>query len=145
MTLKLDAKRTALLVADFQIENVASCPEGVEQALGHAAALLEWARRNRLRIVHIKMGFRDGWPEVMPRLRERYVGRFIEGSEGAAFHPMVRPRDGEPVVVKRRTGPFSTTDLNSILSACGATTLLISGIVTSGVVLSTVRWASLQR
>jgi nicotinamidase-related amidase len=46
------------------------------------------------------------------------------------------------VVTKRRVGSFSTTDLESILRAKSITTLVMFGISTSGVVLSTVRWAA---
>lgn len=142
MSLKIDKNRAALLIADFQIENVASCPSSIEGVLRRAASVLDCARKIQIPIVHIKMSFRHGWPEVLPHLRHRYEGRFLEGSEGAEFHPAVAPKPGETIVAKRRTGPFSSTDLNSILHAAGADTLLISGIVTSGVVLSTVRWAA---
>ncbi len=46
------------------------------------------------------------------------------------------------MVTKSRVGPFSTTDLDAILKANGIETLALMGISTSGVVLSTVRWAA---
>jgi nicotinamidase-related amidase len=45
-------------------------------------------------------------------------------------------------VVKHRTGAFSGTDLEMILRAKGVDTLILFGIATSGVVLSTVRYAA---
>jgi nicotinamidase-related amidase len=42
-------------------------------------------------------------------------------------------------VRKTRVGPFSTTDLHDQLEARGIGTLILAGISTSGVVLSTVR------
>jgi nicotinamidase-related amidase len=39
-------------------------------------------------------------------------------------------------------GPFSTTNLDAILRAKSIETLVLMGIRTSGVVLSTVRWAA---
>jgi nicotinamidase-related amidase len=54
----------------------------------------------------------------------------------------VAPRSGEVIVAKRRVGAFSTTDLETILRAQGITSLVMCGIATSGVVLSTVRWAA---
>src|SRR6185312_10909698 len=52
------------------------------------------------------------------------------------------PRPTEPVVVKHRVGPFLGTDLAPILSARRAETLVLLGVATSGVVLSTVRHAA---
>jgi nicotinamidase-related amidase len=46
------------------------------------------------------------------------------------------------VITKRRTGPFSTTDLGAVLSSHDIHTLVLMGVSTSGVVLSTVRWAA---
>lgn len=46
------------------------------------------------------------------------------------------------MVTKRRVGAFATTDLETILRAKNISTLVMFGIATSGVVLSTVRWAA---
>ena len=45
-------------------------------------------------------------------------------------------------MTKRRVGAFSTTELATLLRAKGVENLVLLGIVTSGVVLSTVRWAA---
>lgn len=54
----------------------------------------------------------------------------------------LRPAPGEIVVRKQRVGAFSTTDLGDQLAERGIDTLVLTGIVTSGVVLSTIRDAS---
>ena len=82
------------------------------------------------------------YPEVLPRNRQRFGTRLIEGTPGADVHPAVAPQPGEAVVVKRRTGPFSTTDLDAVLHSIGATTLVLFGVATSGCVLTAVRWAA---
>jgi len=46
------------------------------------------------------------------------------------------------VVTKRRVGAFSTTELDAGLRTKNVTSLILFGISTSGVVLSTVRWAA---
>jgi nicotinamidase-related amidase len=51
----------------------------------------------------------------------------------------IAPHDGDIVVIKKRVGPFGTTDLHEQLQARGIDTLVLAGISTSGVVLSTVR------
>ena len=46
------------------------------------------------------------------------------------------------ILNKVRVGAFSTTPLETVLRARGITTLVLGGIATSGVVLSTVRHAA---
>jgi len=46
------------------------------------------------------------------------------------------------VLTKRRVGAFAGTELDALLRSRGVTKLVLAGISTSGVVLSTLRWAS---
>ncbi|MGA2932584.1 MAG: isochorismatase family protein, partial [Acidimicrobiales bacterium] len=50
--------------------------------------------------------------------------------------------DGDIVVTKRRVSAFAGSDLDVVLRARGARTLVLAGIATSGVVLSTLRQAA---
>ena len=54
------------------------------------------------------------------------------------FHARAAPSAGDIVVRKTRIGAFSTTDLDAQLRARNVRTLVLAGISTSGVVLSTV-------
>jgi isochorismate hydrolase len=65
-------------------------------------------------------------------------GMLVAGSEGATIHPAATAREGEPIVVKRRASPFAGTDLETLLRANGIAMLVLAGVHTSGVVLSTV-------
>lgn len=49
---------------------------------------------------------------------------------------------GDIVLTKRRLGAFAGTELEALLRSRGVTKLVLAGISTSGVVLSTLRWAS---
>jgi nicotinamidase-related amidase len=53
-------------------------------------------------------------------------------------------RDGDIVVRKTRYGAFSTTSLHALFSDVSINTLVMGGISTAGVVLSTVRESSDQ-
>jgi nicotinamidase-related amidase len=53
----------------------------------------------------------------------------------------VAPQGDEPTIVKRRVGAFAHTELDLVLRGNGVDTILLCGISTSGVVLSTVRHA----
>jgi nicotinamidase-related amidase len=143
--LTLDPQHSALLVMDYQQEILSGYAQDHPDLLEKAAAVLAAARAARVPIIYIVVRFRPGYPEVSPHdpaiAGLRASNRLQEGTPGAEIHPQVAPQPGEVVVVKRRVGAFSTTDLATILRAQGITTLLLMGIATSGVVLSTVCWA----
>jgi isochorismate hydrolase len=65
-----------------------------------------------------------------------------ENHPATQVHDALEPRPDEPVVVKRRVSAFSGSDLDVLLRAAGADTLVLAGIATSSVVLSTLRQAA---
>ena len=146
-SLKLDARRTALLVMDYQNDIVDLLPaEERGPLLDRASSLVAGARQAGLPVIYVVVRFRDGYPEVSaqnPRFAFlKQAGLLREGTPGAEIHARVAPRPGDVVVTKRRVGAFSTTDLETVLRARNVGTLVLAGIATSGVVLSTVRWAA---
>lgn len=145
--LRLDKAHSALLVMDYQKEILGSLLHLDFNAglLERATATLEAARRASLPVIYVVARFRPGYPEIgtlQPLQRLRNAGMLQEGTPGAEIHEAVVPQPGEVVITKRRVGAFSTTDLAAILRAGGITNLILMGVVTSGVVLSTVRWAA---
>ena len=58
------------------------------------------------------------------------------------MHERVAPLASEAVVIKRRVSAFSGSDLAEVLRGSGIDTLVLTGIATSGVVLSTLRQAA---
>lgn len=145
-TLTLDREHTALLIMDYQNAMVANVAEKYPDLLDRTSAVLAAARAANLTIIYIVVQFREGYPEVSPRNRSfaalSQAGRLLAGSPGTEIHAQVGPRPGEIVLAKCRVGAFSTTPLETILRAQGITSLVLCGIATSGVVLSTVRWAA---
>lgn len=142
----VDPKTSALLVMDFQTAAVEMVPTEKEGLLTRTAKLVEGARKAGMRVIYVVVSFRAGYPELSPRNQIfapiRESGRFAEGSAGMEVHAAVAPKPGEVVVTKHRASAFFGTDLDVILRANGIETLLLAGIVTSGVVLSTVRHAA---
>jgi nicotinamidase-related amidase len=65
-----------------------------------------------------------------------------DGSPESEIHPSLDVQQGDIVVRKTRFGAFSTTDLYSTLHEQGIDTLVVAGISTAGVVLSTLRHAA---
>jgi nicotinamidase-related amidase len=97
-------------------------------------------------VIYIVVQFRDGYPEVSSRNKSfsalRQSGRLLASGSQAPIHPQVAPLPNDVVLTKVRVGAFSTTPLETILRAHEATSLILCGIATSGVVLSTVRAAA---
>src|SRR5690348_15032101 len=144
---QLQPQRTAVLCMDFQVgivQNFAG-PDAVA-LLDRTAALLDAARAARARVGYVKVGFRPSYPEVSPNNLAfstiRSSGRFEGEAPGSEIHPRVAPHEGDFIVTKHRYGAFPGTDLDMILRANGVDTLVLAGISTSGVVLSTVRHAA---
>lgn len=139
----MDRDRTALLIMDVQPEIVERFGNsGITERLARAAKA---ARGAGVRVIYAKVGFREGYPEIsdksvtFSRLAE--LGGFVEGVS-STVHPSVAPQPGDVVVTKRRVSAFAGSDLDVVLRARGIESLVLSGIATSGVVLSTVRQAA---
>jgi nicotinamidase-related amidase len=146
MTDRLDPKATALLVMDFQTLIVEGFADGKEQLLDRTSRLIGAARNAGVMVLYVVVGFRAGHPEISPRnavfAPVRKSGMFAAGTPGTEIHPAVAPQAGEVVVTKHRVGAFTGTDLDMVLRAKDIHTLVLSGIATSGVVLSTLRHAA---
>lgn len=144
--LSIDRKRTALLVMDFQKLIVDGYATKSEPLLSRTANLLEAARDAGIMVIYVVVGFRPGYPEVSERNMTfsaiRTSGRFATDDTTIEVHPAVAPRAAETVVTKHRVSAFAGTDLDMILRANGVDILLLAGIATSGVVLSTLRHAA---
>jgi nicotinamidase-related amidase len=142
----VDPRTAALLVMDFQTAVVEMVATDKEARLARTAALIEGARKAGMRVVYVVVAFRAGYPEVSPRNQSfsqlRASGRFVEGSDGTEVHAALSPKPGDVVVTKHRVSAFAGTDLELVLRASGIDTLVLAGLATSGVVLSTVRHAA---
>jgi len=137
----IEPARSALLVMDFQSAIVARYTSDDSPLLAATAGAIRTARHHRMRIIYVVVSFRPGLPEISPRNR---IFSAIRQSGGIApdIHPRVAPREDDVVVTKHRVGAFMGTDLEMILRAGGIDTLILAGISTSGVVLSTLRHAA---
>jgi len=139
--------RTAVLIMDYENDIVSMLPAGVQTAiLEKASTILKASRQAHLLIIYVVVRFRDGYPEINQQNRLfstlKDSGRFREGTFGAEIHEKVAPQPGDIIITKRRVGAFLTTDLETILRSHNISTLVLFGISTSGVVLSTVRTAA---
>jgi nicotinamidase-related amidase len=119
---------------------------GSSEVLERARSALDAARAHDMPVVFVRIGFRDGTPEVSPRNKSFAAiasrGDMGADSPGTQVVAELEPRAGEVVVVKRRVSAFSGSDLEVVLRAADVDHLVLAGIATSGVVLSTLREAA---
>jgi nicotinamidase-related amidase len=139
----IDPRRTALLVMDYQ-GGILSRLGTAESLLASAADAIAVVRGRGGQIGYVRVAFEDAdYDAVPPHSRFASVGQDMHSdSPATAVHDSVAPEPGDITVRKTRVGAFSTTDLDQQLRERGITTLILAGISTSGVVLSTVRDAA---
>lgn len=114
----------------------------------HDASLLaNWvrardaARTAGIPVIYVRIAFRKGYPEVA--LRNELLGPIVasgglgEADTASAIHSLVATGSDDIVVTKRRVSGFAGSDLDVILRGLGVETVVLAGLVTSGVVLST--------
>lgn len=137
--------KQALLVMDVQV-GIVERSGASEAYLSTVASAIAAARGSGVQVIHIGVGFREGHPEVSPRNRSfsalAGTGTFGPEDSGAAPHPAAAPITGEVWVSKKRVSAFAGSDLDMLLRAADIDTLVLTGIATSGVVLSTLRQAA---
>jgi nicotinamidase-related amidase len=136
---------TVLLVMDVQRELVERFA-GDPGYLPRLRRAITAAHASGIPVIYVKVGFRPGHPEISARNRSfpalAAADRFVDGDPGAEIHPAIAPEPGDLVVTKRRVSAFTGSDLDVLLRGLGAGTLVLTGIATSGVVLSTLRQAA---
>ena len=145
--LVFDKTRTALLIADFYAAMMDTIPHAVERdVVGKTVALQRAARDAGVMVCYCATVFRPGYPEIGGR-NKTFGQRKASGLPAvldplAVIHPAVAPAEGEVVVGKHRVNALYGTGLDVALRANDVHSLIILGYATSGVVLSTVRYAS---
>jgi nicotinamidase-related amidase len=136
---------TAVLVMDLQ-QGVVNRFDEDAGYLTRLSAAVSAARAAGIAVIYVVVAFRLGYPEVSPRNKSfaaiAGTGRFTESDPDTRIHPAVGPAAGDVIVAKRRVSAFAGSDLDLVLRAGGVEHLVLAGIATSGVVLSTVRQAA---
>src|ERR1700760_1889869 len=138
-------QNTALLIMDMQTAILSSLPD-TTKLLSNVNQALNIARKHQLPVIYVVVGFRNGSPEIslnnkgLAAAKERFAS--VPADEFLKIHPDVAPLENEVVVTKRRVSAFTGSDLEVILRAKGIQHIVLTGVATSGVVLSTTREAS---
>lgn len=136
-----EIKNTALLVMDVQ-PGIVDRLDNKTEYLARLKTAVDSAHRKLISVIYVVVGFRSGFPEVSPRNKSFSSIKETLSSNLVDPKPVIVPTKEDTVVVKRRVSAFSGSDLEVVLRARGIEHLVLTGIATSGVVLSTLREAA---
>lgn len=136
---------TALLIMDVQKYTLRSLRDANYYIHGIARTLAA-ARQAGIPVIYVVVGFRPGYPEVHPdnqafsNMKKLNVG--LDDPDNYQVPDSIAPKAEDLLVIKKRFSAFAGSGLDVILRAKQIRHLVLAGISTSGVVLSTLREAS---
>ncbi len=166
MKLKIDPKKTALLVIDMQNDWILK--EGAWAKLGFllwqevakgriiekVRRIVKMARDHAIPIFHVRTIHRKDFNDVADtvtdsslELRKRNPHKspkdymkdacvVVEGTWGSKFVDEIQPEEADYIITKKRGSAFYNTDLELQLNAIGVRTLMVTGIATEGCVVT---------
>jgi len=167
-SISIDASSTAVIVVDMEndfgskggmFDHAGIDISMIQKVIDPTAKVLAVARQAGIKIIYLKMAFRDdlsdiGSEESVNRVRHlnfMHVGDTINAPDGSKSRilirdtwgtdivPELKPQDGDIVIYKTRFSGFYQTNLDSMLKQLHKTNLIITGCTTSICVESTVR------
>jgi len=139
------AQKTALLVMDMQSAILRGLPDA-SPVISNVAIAIEHARNKKIPVIYVRVGFRQGGPEINPNNKsfstnkERFIN--LNPDEFLKIEASLLPKENEIIVTKRRISAFTGSDLEVVLRSFGIQHTVLTGVSTSGVVLSTTREAA---
>ncbi|MDT4976412.1 MAG: hypothetical protein QOG98_2170 [Pseudonocardiales bacterium] len=135
----------ALLLMDLQNE-IVDRYGATDAYLDRVVRTQERAEQASLLVVLVRVAFSPGHPEISARNKmfaaAKAGSRMVLGDPAVEPHRRLVRGNGEVVVTKRRVSAFAGSDLELVLRSHEVAGLVLGGIATSGVVLSTVREAA---
>lgn len=141
----MENKNKVLLVMDMQ-KGIAGKIAGLDKLGAKVAKALDYARRQQIPVIYVVVAFREGMPEIGTRNKSFRASKqmlaSVNLSEWSEILDTLTPMPGEVIVTKKRYSAFTGSDLEVVLRAYGAQELILTGVSTSGVVLSTMREAA---
>src|SRR5947209_7397196 len=163
----IDPAHAAVIVVDMEndfaakggmFDRAGADISGAQKAIAPTAKVLAAARQVGMKIIYLKMGYRDdlsdlGAPGSVNRTRHlRFgVGQKIRAPDGRESRILIRdtwntdivtelkPQPSDIVLYKTRFSGFYQTDLDATLKKLGIKYMIVAGVTTSICVESTVR------
>lgn len=137
--------KKALLVMDMQLP-ILGMVQNPTELINNVAKTIKAAREKQITVIFVVLGFRNGLPEVSENNQIFYsFKKQLETADmenWSTIHPDLGFEKGDIVVTKRRVSAFTGSDLEVVLRGQNIQHLTLTGISTSGIVLSTLREAA---
>jgi nicotinamidase-related amidase len=139
----LDPASTALLVMDYQDAWLRTLVDP-EAVIAQAATAIATAREHDVLVAYAQVTLTAADYAAVPDHNiifnqiARPPGVLDADAPGNAIDERVAPEPSDKVIRKTRVSAFDRTDLDEWLRGMGIDTLILAGISTSGVVLSTI-------
>ena len=155
---KIGIKKTALLVIDMQNDLVKAKEEPFNAVtkmvkskgvIGNIAKVIAAARQVEMPIIFTNHIHRKDGADVVPTITDLMLQglapppreAMIEGTPGANIVDELKPAAEDHVIWKRRSNAFYNSDLELMLRSRGIDTVILTGVVTNGCIVNTVRGA----
>lgn len=136
----------ALLIMDVQNGIVDRYSDASASLLAALATATTAAHSAGVPVILVRVAFRPGSPEISGRNRTfsaiAAVGGMGDDDPATQIHPAVTPQPNDVLLTKKRVSAFAGSDLDVVLRSLNVDSLVLAGIATSGVVLSTLRQAA---
>jgi nicotinamidase-related amidase len=118
-----------------------------ENYLEHVKQAVNYAHQATVPVFFVVVRFRKGYPELSPNNKmfsaiKNRSSSFSMEETSPLTDPLIEPQGSDLVIAKKRVSAFAGSDLEMLLNAQGITKLVLCGVSTSGVVLSTLRYAA---
>ncbi len=136
---------TALLVMDMQAGILSGLSDSTA-VVANVARAIAAARSKQLPVIYVVLNFRPGFPEINMNNKafstSKKVFAELDMQAFSTIAPALTPAAGDVIVTKKRFSAFAGSDLDIVLRSLGIQQLVLTGISTAGVVLSTMREAA---
>jgi nicotinamidase-related amidase len=139
-------RHSALVVMDYQPVVLDSMPDS-EALIKNTREAIDIIRDRKGQVAFVRIGLDENDYQFVPPSNQTFAavaaGKYLNAqAPETAFHSDLAPRPGDIAVRKTRVGAFTTTNLDEEFTNRGITTLILAGVHTGGVMLSTVREAA---
>jgi maleamate amidohydrolase len=131
----------ALLLVDFQNafigeKFITGRSPMIKQAAEHTSDLLKLARAQNIPVIYTVVAYRNDQWDIGNWKTD--IGWITLGSEAAEVTPILKPKEDEPVVIKKYPSAFFGTEVLSLLTTKHVDTLIVTGCTTSGCIRASV-------
>lgn len=134
--------KSVLLVMDM-VSSILQMSGNSQQFIHQVKTVITHAREHSIPVWYIKPNFRSTVPEISNNNKFfAMLKPMLKDARAETFEPLTAPQAEDLVFGKFRISAFSGNELDIVLRAQGIEHLVLTGLATSGAVLSTVRAAA---